>query len=119
MNHPGLRKHAYKRKKQTYGPPLEDILNDVAMVFNSAIPMVRSSCKKEKYVICRRIYYYATKYLTNAPLKNVGALLNKDHTNVLFHRGKCNNWINQEDKLFTHAWDKYKRESKIWNKYIN
>lgn len=117
MNHPGLQKHVYKKKKQTYGPPLEDILNDVAMVFNVAIPMVRSSCKKEKYVLCRRIYCYAAKYLTDAPLKNVGILLNKDHTNVLWHRNKCSQWITSGDTIFTHAWNKYKVESKIWDQY--
>lgn len=119
MNHPGLKRHAYKTKQQTYGPALEDILDDVAIVFEASIVMVRSTCKKEKYVLCRRIYFYATKYLTDASLKNVGALLNKDHTNPLWHRLKCKQWLIDGDEIFTRAWNKYKVESKIWNQYMN
>lgn len=109
----------YAKKGQTRGPKLEDILKDVANVFKQEIDLIKGDDRHYELVVCRRIYSYVCRKLTNAPLRQIGALINRDHSNVSFHSSNVKHWIKNNDPLFMDEWMDYIEASVLWDSKAN
>lgn len=108
-----------KTKKQTRGPSLDSIMNDVAGIFNETPELVKSKSKKKEHIIPRRIYCYVACLLTNASLVEISDLLSScDHSDVCYHRQKVIDFKKVNDFDFREQWEQYTSNSKIWNDYI-
>lgn len=106
------------KHEQTYGPNLNDILSDVTDVFGISIEMVKSKCRKHKYVTCRRIYIYVATEITDASLTVISEVIGlKDHTTSIFHRDTVKNYLYVSEPVFLEDWNKYIESSRIWNEY--
>lgn len=107
----------FKKKGQTRGPKLEDILEDVVSVFKQPMDKIKSEDMHAEYVVCRRIYAYVSRELTNAPLRVIGALINKDHSNIHFHHDKVKHWLKVKDPLWMDDWFDFIEASEIWKQH--
>jgi len=108
----------FEIKNQTYGPSLDDILEDVISVFGISRDIMMGNNKKDGKVLYRQVYIYAATQLTDAKMTHIGIMIDKDHTNVIYHRELCKSFIKNNDAKFGLVWGKYIRESKIWCKFF-
>lgn len=108
----------FEAKKQTYGPSLIDILEDIIQVFNVSHEIMIGKRKKDEHVAYRQVYIHAATQLTDARLVDIGAVINKDHTSVIHHRELCKDYIKCNDSAFINIWNKYVLKSKVWGEYF-
>jgi hypothetical protein len=102
---------------QTVGPHLMEILEDVARHFKKSPTSIATINDYDEYFICRCLYCYIACRLTNATLKQIGALINKDHSMVIHYRDKMNFWINKGDPKWIDSWFDWLEGTELWGKY--
>lgn len=106
-----------RRRRHTKGPELEEILADIAMIFEKDVNEIKKKCMRSDLVLCRRIYCYVACIITNAPFPAIGRLINKDHTNVTYHREEAKNKIRDNNPDIIFDWFDYTNGSELWNEY--
>lgn len=112
-----IRRPGSTPKYQTKGPNLFSILEDVCQCFNSTTSdVIIKSSRDRDLVKIKRIYCYVSSVLTDAPLKNIAALLGYDHSSVVVHRDNCIDWLNINEPLFLSEWNVYLTNSKMWGR---
>lgn len=106
----------YKKKAQTRGPHLMNILEDICLFYNKSAYNVieKSDNTSNEYVIIKRLYCYVAWKITNAPLKDIGALFSKDHTFVISHRDMVTKWINQGQTKWVDEWLDWLQWTTLW-----
>ncbi len=98
-------------------PSLNDILEDICKCFNQPPEMVKSSSRKRKYVICRRIYCYVASVITYYNCSRIAEYINRDHSSFIYQEERVISWFKLNDPLFMDEWYDYIESSSIWNKY--
>lgn len=108
----------YKRKAQTKGPHLMVILEDISRFYKKTGHAVIMNCDNttDEYVICRRLYCYVAWRLTNASLQDIGYLIGRDHTNVMYHRDTVADWIKNGQTKWIDEWLDWLEATKLWGK---
>ena len=114
---PRLLSNSRKKSKQTKGPNLWDILDDVSKVFNIPISDIISKTKTSELVKCRRIYCYCCYILTDATTEKMCILINRERTNACHHVDMVRDLCQAKDEIFMENLNKYISESKIWKQY--
>lgn len=78
-------------------PEYEEILSKILRVIcdinNVSINKVKGISRDPDLVTARREYCYFACQLTKKSLGNIGAEINKDHANVLYHKGVILGWL--------------------------
>lgn len=116
---PRTRKLRYGLVKQTKGPNISDILEEMATIFEVSIEEIVSKSKKGELVKIRRLYYYVARILTNSRQENISELINRDRSCIPHHVTLVMNWIRLKDSDFIKIWETYTSKSVIWNTYNN
>lgn len=109
-----------ERKKKFSGITMDQVLEEVCLIFEESPVMVKSKSRERKYLFCRYIIAYVIYSLMNATLKDVANYLGgKDHTTIVASNEKVRTWIRLKDPAFYEYWLKYTEGSQIWNRYSN
>lgn len=109
----------HKKKAQTQGPHLMSILEDICLFYKKTAYSVidKSDDKSSEYVIIKRLYCYVAYKLTNAPLKDIGALWGKDHSFVITHRDIVVSWIKNGQTKWIDEWFDWLEWTTLWGAY--
>lgn len=109
----------YKKKAQTRGPHLMSILEDISLFYNKSACSVieKSDNTSNEYVIIKRLYCYVACKVTNAPLRDIGALLGKDHSFVIQHRDMVDRWIKTGQTKWIDEWLDWLKWTTLWGAY--
>lgn len=109
----------YKKKAQTRGPHLMSILEDICLFYGKSSHEVisKTTDKNGRYVVIRRLYCYVAWKITNAPLKDIGAIIDKGHDNVIFHRDTVDNWIKKGRTHWIDEWLDWLKWTTLWGQY--
>lgn len=108
------KKTPYTKQGQTRGPHLRVILDDVARHFKVASWDALIQTSGREILLTRSIYCYVAWKLTNATLREIGALIGVDHAAVSFHRNKIQYWINKGDPKWIDEWFDYLEDTEMW-----
>lgn len=107
-----------ERKKKFNGLSMDQILEDVCLIFDESPVMVRSKSRKRKYLFCRYITSYVIYSLISTTFEEIGQFFgDRDHSTISAANGKVRQWIKDQDPAFYEYWLKYKKTSEIWNRY--
>lgn|SRR5574341_1940183 len=105
-------------KKKFSGITMDQVLEEVCLIFEESPVMVKSKSRERKYLFCRYIIAYVIYTLMQATLKEVANYLGgKDHTTIVASNEKVRTWIRLKDPAFYEYWLKYTEGSQIWNRY--
>jgi len=108
------------RKNNSDEVSMDDIFQEVCRIFEEKPEMVKSCCRKRKYLFCRYVFAYVSYRLLVVSLKEVANYLNgKDHTTILSSNKKVKQWIKDKEPVFMEYWYPYTHQSRIWKNYIN
>jgi chromosomal replication initiation ATPase DnaA len=113
---PRRKRKSCPRRGQTFGPKMDDIINDISEVYGLSIEAIKGKIRTWDLVLCRRLFIYICKTKTDAPLRDIGIFLNRDHTNCCYHLSNLRSWIKNKDAVFIDEWDNYVVRSKLWSK---
>lgn len=102
---------------QTVGPHLMEILQDVAHFFKKSPDGIAAINDYDEYFLCRCLYSYTAYKLTNATLAQIGALINKDYSMVIYYRKKVEYWIKTGDIKWIDYWFDWLEGTELWGKY--
>ena len=72
---------------------LARILRVVCYVNEVDIAAVKGKQRHQELVTAKREYGYLARKLTKHSLAEIGAEINRDHANVLYHNRKIKNWL--------------------------
>lgn len=106
----------YKKKAQTRGPHLMSILEDICTYYGKSPHAIIEEINNttNEYTIIRRLYCYVAWKITNAPLKDIGALLERDHSYVISHRDIVEGWIKNGRTPWIDEWLDWLEWTTIW-----
>lgn len=110
-------KRPYKKKQQQHGPPLDNILEEIAVIFHKSIEELKSHDKNENLVKCRKLYGYVASLITDSRPQIISAVINRERTSVIYYKRDVRDNIKTNDHLWNETWNKYVSESKIWQQY--
>lgn len=127
MSHPIVSNHAalgkrnyYCHKKTLSKYTLEEIFAEMCSIMNEKVEYIKGEIKNERSVKVRRMFAYATLIIDHWSSIKVGEFLcYKEHTTILYHRKKVQQFLDTDDYEFYKDWSKYTRKSKIWKEYNN
>ena len=111
------KKTPFVKRGQTKGPLLENILIDVAGFYKKSIADIKSKDAHADLVSCRRLYCYIAWQITNATLKEIGAVICREHSNVLHHKNTSAYWVKTGQHEFVDDWFDYLEYTSLWGKY--
>lgn len=103
--------------KQTVGPNLFDILEDVCLIFEVPVNKVMSKDKHDDLVVVRRIYYYVSSMITDARQEDIATLINRERSSIVHHNELIRSWMKRSDPEFMKDWELYTTHSNIWKQY--
>lgn len=112
-------KSRYEYLKQTVGPNLFDILEDVCLIFEVPVKKVMSKDKHDDLVVVRRIYYYVSSIITDARQEDIANLINRERSCIVHHNDLIRSWMKRSDPDFMADWELYTNNSLIWKQYGN
>jgi chromosomal replication initiation ATPase DnaA len=107
-----------KPVKQTYGPDLLEVLNEICDIYKQPIGLVQSDIRKHEFVLCRRIFSYACNVLTDATTREIAEIIHKERSNISHHKGSVKKWSSVNDPSFMDELNTYTTQSILWNQYI-
>lgn len=107
----------FKRRGQTTGPHLMEILEDISKHLSKPINLIIETPDKDEYFVCRCLYCYVACKLTNATLKQIGDIINKDHSMVIYYRDRFAYWVKTGDPKWIDTWFDWLERTEIWGKY--
>jgi chromosomal replication initiation ATPase DnaA len=98
--------------------PLDDILDEICMIFKVKPTEILSKSKSRNLTQCREIFAYITIFLPrkHAGVRRIAAAMLRDHTSAVSMREKIRDYIVYNDAVFSRNLDIYKSESKIFKK---
>lgn len=111
------KKPPFTKKGQTRGPLLENIISDIARHFKTSNALIKDKDMFGVHVLCRKLYCYVAYKLTNATLREIGAVISKDHSTVIHHRDNVSYWIKKGDPKFIDEWLDYLEDTQLWGAY--
>jgi chromosomal replication initiation ATPase DnaA len=104
-----------ERKNRSSSLTIDEVFQDVCLIFDQSPVMVKSKSRERKYLFCRYIVGYVSYLLCRATLKEIGRYFGgKDHTTILAANQKVKDWIKVNDPDFMLAWTTYTESSEIW-----
>lgn len=107
----------FKLRGQTKGPHLMEILEDVGRHFDKSPTDIATINDYEEYLVCKCLYSYTAYKLTNATLAQIGALINKDHSMIIYYRNKVQYWIKVGDPKWIDYWFDWLEGTELWGKW--
>jgi chromosomal replication initiation ATPase DnaA len=106
-----------KPVKQTYGPDLLEVLNEICDIYKQPIGLVQSGTRKHELVLCRRIFSFACNVLTDATTREIAAIIHKERSNISHHKRSVKKWSSVNDPSFMDELGLYTTNSILWNQY--
>lgn len=111
------KKTPFVRKGQTIGPLLENILVDVARHYKTKASLLKEKDSHADLVVCRRLYCYIAWKITNATLREIGAVISKEHSSVSYLIKKADYWVRNGQHEFIDDWFDWLEGTALWGQY--
>lgn len=108
-----------ERKRKFTGLTMDQVLEDICLVFDQSPVMVKSKSRKREYLYCRYIASYVIHSLIGKTVETISDFIGgKDHSTILASNKNVRQWIKEKDPIFYYEyWLKYTECSEIWNRY--
>lgn len=87
---------------------INDILSAIYSITGICYEQLRSASRKRDYVDARRIYAKAAKELTNYTYTELGNIINRDHSTIIYLIKSCNDLLLTDNRF-----------SEVYNSTIN
>lgn len=80
--------------------PINDLKNRICMVYDIAFRDLKSKDVNRFKAEARHVFFFVIKKTTNMSLEQIGKILNRDHSSVIYGIKKVNNYLDINDKDF-------------------
>lgn len=111
------KKTPFEKQGQTRGPLLENIIIDIARHYKTTPTLIRDNTMNGVHAVCRKMYCYIAWKITNATLREIGAVIDKHHSTVIHHKNKVSYWIRMGNHEFIDQWLEYLQGTQLWGQY--
>ena len=86
----------------------EDVLHIVCRLTGADPDVLKSKSRKRNYVIPRQTYCFAARSMTRATMQEIGDIIGRDHSTVLYSCNEVKYKIESKDKKMTEMYNRIK-----------
>ena len=96
-----------------------DVLNEVALIFRVPVVDIKAKNRHDEVVFCRKIFLFVCVTHFKISMAQLSRMLNRDSSYCKKEMKIINREVINNKSKWVEAWNKYQKESKIWQHIKN